>query len=103
MARKNMFSLTSQCDDKMQVKIAQANGIPFLATGGGHSFSDYSDFEGISIELGNFNTTEFDETETFLTIGGGVKFQDLFDLMYDAGKELRECFLFSHGVITTIH
>ena len=69
--------------------IAQSHGIPFLATGGGHSFSDYSNFEGISIDLGNFNSTEFDESKTLLTIGGGVKYSQLSDLLYNAGKELR--------------
>ena len=69
--------------------MAQLYGIPFLATGGGHSFSDYSDFDGISIDLGFFNTTEFDESKTHLTVGGGATYSQLFDLLYDAGKELR--------------
>ena len=72
----------------IQVKVAQSHGIPFLATGGGHSFSDYSDFEGISIDLGNFNSTDFDESKTHLTVGGGAIFSQLYDLLYDAGKEL---------------
>lgn len=77
----------------LQVKISQANNIPFFATGGGHSFSDYSNFEGISIELGNFNTTVLGNSNTTLTIGGAVKFEQLHDLLYDAGKELREYLL----------
>ena len=71
------------------MKVAQLHGIPFLATGGGHSFSDYSNFDGISIDLGYFNTTEFDESKTHLTVGGATKYSQLFDLLYDAGKELR--------------
>lgn len=81
----------------LQVQIAQSNSINFLATGGGHSFSDYSDFEGISIDLGNFNSTKFDEFNTSLTIGGGVSYSQLPDLLYYAGKELRKsAFLRDH-------
>lgn len=72
-----------------QVKIAQSNNITFLATGGGQSFSDYSSFNGISIDLGNFNSIQFDDSQTYLTIGGAVKYDQLTDVLYNASKELR--------------
>lgn len=72
-----------------QVKIAHSNNIKFLVTGGGQSFSDYSNFHGISIDLGNFKSTKFDDTRTCLTIGGAVKYDQLTDLLYNASRELR--------------
>lgn len=62
----------------------------FFATGGGHSFSDYSDFDGISIDLGNLNSTELNASTNTLTVGGSAKYYQLHDLLYNAGKELRK-------------
>jgi hypothetical protein len=67
------------------VKTAQLNN----ATGGGQSFSDYSQFKGISIDLGNFDSIKFDGTQTYLTVGGAVKYDQLVDVLYNASKELR--------------
>ncbi|KAK9860742.1 hypothetical protein MYU51_005963 [Penicillium brevicompactum] len=78
----------TESDIQHTVKIAHSNNIKFLATGGGQSFSDYSNFHGISIDLGNFNSTKFDDTRTYLTIGGAVKYDQLTDLLYNASKEL---------------
>lgn len=73
----------------MQIHIADANNISFLTTGGGHGVSDYSAFEGITIDLGNFKAVELDAERNRLTIGGGTEYSRLHDLLYDAGKELR--------------
>ncbi|CAG7973254.1 unnamed protein product [Penicillium olsonii] len=78
----------TESDIQHTVRIAQLHNIRFLATGGGQSFSDYRTFEGISIDLGNFNTAKFDDTHTLLTIGGAMKYNQLTDLLYNASKEL---------------
>ena len=78
---------------QMQIRIADANNISFLTTGGGHGVSDYSAFEGITIDLGNFKTVELDAERNRLTIGGGTEYSRLHDLLHDAGKELRTLLL----------
>jgi len=69
--------------------VAQENGIPFLTTGGGHSTADFSAFDGISIDLGNFKSATLDDSHSLLTVGGATEFSDIYELLYDAGKELR--------------
>lgn len=80
------------------MRLAQIYNIQFLATGGGQSFSDYSHFEGISIDLGNFDSVTLDDTQTYLTIGGAAKYNQLTDLLYNASKELRMYNLGTHLV-----
>ncbi|KAJ3485272.1 hypothetical protein NLG97_g6851 [Lecanicillium saksenae] len=75
-------------DGQVIVKIAQENAIPFLATGGGHSFSDYSRFDGLSIDLGKLNSTKLDAETNTVSVGGSAKYHQLHDLLYDVGKEL---------------
>ncbi|KAK9772990.1 putative FAD-binding PCMH-type domain-containing protein [Seiridium cardinale] len=70
------------------IKIADANEIPFFATGGGHGISDYSAFEGITIDLGNFKAVHLNETTNHLTVGAATEYSQLGDLLYNAGKEL---------------
>lgn len=71
------------------MKIAAANEIPFLTTGGGHGISDYHAFNGLSIDLSNFNSVHLEPSENRLTIGGSARVSQLVELLYDAGKELR--------------
>ncbi|CAG7970744.1 unnamed protein product [Penicillium salamii] len=78
----------TESDIQHTVRLAQIYNIRFLATGGGQSFSDYSHFEGISIDLGNFDSVTLDDTQTYLTIGGAAKYNQLTDLLYNASKEL---------------
>jgi fumiquinazoline A oxidase len=73
------------------VKIADAHDIPFFATGGGHGISDYSAFDGIAIDLGNFKLVHLSASENIVTIGAAAEFSQLSDVLYEAGKELREC------------
>jgi FAD/FMN-containing dehydrogenase len=77
----------------IKVKISAKNSIPFLTTGGGHGFSYFSNFNGLSIDLSQFNTVHLDTVKNRLTIGGSTKVSQLIDLLHDAGKELRKYFL----------
>ena len=72
-----------------QVKIAAANNIPFLTTGGGHGTNDFHAFNGLSIDLSNFRSTHLDPSENRLTIGGSTKIYQLDKLLNAAGKEFR--------------
>jgi fumiquinazoline A oxidase len=73
----------------LQVEIAVANDIPFLTLGGGHGTTDYTSFNGIAIDLGNFKTVQVDAANNRLTIGGATEYSQLSGPLYDAGKELR--------------
>lgn len=88
---------------RFQVKIAAANQIPFLTTGGGHGVSDYHAFEGLSIDLRNFNSVHLDPSENVLTIGGSAKIWQLNKLLYDAGKEFRMLFHARRQIWRTDH
>ena len=71
------------------MRIAAANGIPFLTTGGGHGTDDFHRFHGLSIDLSNFRTVHLDLSENRLTIGGSAKIYQVDKLLSDAGKEFR--------------
>jgi hypothetical protein len=45
---------------------------------------------GLEVDLGNFNSITLDSENDKLTVGGGTKFSGFINLLYDAGKELRE-------------
>ena len=66
-----------------------ANNIPFLATGGGHSFSiNLGKLEnGLELDLSGFKTVKVDAAANTLTIGGAVTFHDILEPLYAAGKE----------------
>ncbi|KAL5000330.1 hypothetical protein BDV10DRAFT_183398 [Aspergillus recurvatus] len=73
------------------VRIATNRSLPFLATGGGHaSGPGYETVQhAIDIDLGNFNTTRLDTEANTLTVGGSTQFGQIYDILYDAGKELQ--------------
>jgi FAD/FMN-containing dehydrogenase len=75
-----------------QVKIARAHDIPFLTTGGGHGTSDWSSFKGISIDLGLFKSTQMEDNNQFITIGGATEYSQVGAALYEVGKELRTFF-----------
>ncbi|KAK3995182.1 hypothetical protein QBC44DRAFT_320654 [Cladorrhinum sp. PSN332] len=70
------------------VKIAAKNDIPFFVTAGGHGISNYSAFDGLSIDLGKFNTVNFNDAQDRLTIGGSTKIHQLIQPLADNGREL---------------
>ncbi|KAI2643564.1 Glucooligosaccharide oxidase [Xylaria nigripes] len=75
-------------DDVVQaVKISKAIKAPFLATGGRHATSTTIDMvqNGINIDLSRFNSVKVDASAGTLTVGGGVRFGDIYDSVFEAG------------------
>lgn len=67
-----------------------ANNIPFIATNGGHGPKvGQGQFNGINVNLANFNSVIIDTDNNLVTLGAGVKQWDVQSGMYDVGKELR--------------
>ena len=66
--------------------------MPFLATGGGHGFATtFGELEdGLELDLGFFNNVTFNAAASTMSIGGAVIFRDIYDILYDAGKEIRK-------------
>ncbi|KAL2799530.1 FAD-dependent oxidase [Aspergillus keveii] len=73
------------------VRFASRNDIPFLAVGGGHGFTTtLGDVkEGLEIDLSQFDRVSVDARNNRMTIGGGVRFRDIMDPLYAAGKEIQ--------------
>ncbi|SLM38091.1 fad binding domain protein [Lasallia pustulata] len=73
------------------VKIATAQKIPFLATAAGHGTAlTYGGLhDGIDIDLSNLRYAHLDAPNNLLTIGGGTKFQQIWDVLQGAGKEIQ--------------
>lgn len=84
-----MNRIDANVSHRVQVKIAGANEVPFLTTGGGHGISDYTAFVGIAIDLSNFDSVYIDPENQFLTVGASTMYSQLYDVLYNAGKELR--------------
>jgi FAD/FMN-containing dehydrogenase len=74
------------------VRYASQNNIPFLATGAGHGFTTTLGEvkNGLEIDLSQFNTVEVDKKHSRMRIGGSVRFRDVMDPLYAAGKEVRK-------------
>ncbi|AEO68590.1 uncharacterized protein THITE_2090100 [Thermothielavioides terrestris NRRL 8126] len=83
------------------VKIAAANDIPFLATGGGHGVSiqmeDLQD--GLQVDLQRFKSVHFDPQTRLLTVGGGVRFSDLIEPLLASGNQFPLGTAYCVGVI----
>ncbi|KAH8799826.1 hypothetical protein F5884DRAFT_848014 [Xylogone sp. PMI_703] len=71
------------------IKIASTHKIPFLATGGGHSatVSVGAIHDGVNIDLSKFDSVHFDAENDLLTVGAAVRFEQITDLLYHAGKQ----------------
>ncbi|RAO65272.1 uncharacterized protein BHQ10_001284 [Talaromyces amestolkiae] len=72
------------------VKVASAHNISFLATGGGHGVSQgFANIQNaIDIDLSNFKTVDLDIEKNQVTVGGGATYGQLYDPLYNAGKEI---------------
>ena len=66
--------------------------MPFLATGGGSGYTATTGaLKGaIGIDLGFFRDVHVNADDNLLTVGGGVIFDDIFEPVHAAGKEIRE-------------
>lgn len=73
------------------MNLATANGIPFLATGGRHGYTTTLGGlqNGLAIDLSLFDTVSIDRSARTMTIGGGVRFRDIYELVFKAGFEIR--------------
>jgi FAD binding domain len=86
-----------------QVRFATAHNISFLPSGAGHGFTtSYGTLQnGLEIDLSAFNSVVVDAAANTLTVGGGVKFGEIYEPLYSAGKEIRKSrflILFSQAV-----
>lgn len=74
-----------------QVKIAAQHQIPFSVTsGGGGVTTTLSKLQdGLAINLVNFQSVSLDTKQNTLTVGGGVVFSQIIDVLFKNGKELR--------------
>ena len=77
------------------MKIARAINIPFLGTGGRHSSASTLGTldQGLSIDLSKLNSVKVDAEAGTLTIGGGTRFGQIVEPVYEAGYQMRQCFL----------
>jgi FAD/FMN-containing dehydrogenase len=50
---------------------------------------------GLEIDLSAFRKVSVDAEQSTMTVGGGVRFMDVFDPVFNAGKEISEL-PFSH-------
>ncbi|KAF2204958.1 FAD-binding domain-containing protein [Delitschia confertaspora ATCC 74209] len=75
-------------DVQATVQIANEHGLPFFVTAGGHGISDYSTFNGLSIDLSHFDTVESNAEGDRITIGGAVKIHQLIEPLAKLGREL---------------
>ncbi|KAI3322751.1 Glucooligosaccharide oxidase [Xylariaceae sp. AK1471] len=67
--------------------IARSINLPLLATGGRHAVSKTLGEvdEGIEIDLSALNSVSVDAKAGTLTVGGGTRFKQIYDPVYDAG------------------
>ncbi|KAK7916853.1 hypothetical protein PG985_010461 [Apiospora marii] len=72
------------------VKLANEQGVPFMATGGGHGISTgFANVQNaIDIDLSNFNATSLYLDDNLVTVGAANNLADFADTLYKAGKEI---------------
>lgn len=77
--------------------MATQKDIPFLATGGRHGYGTTLGNlkNGLAIDLSQLNSIRVDKEAETVTIGGGVRWRDILDPVYEAGFEMREFSSFS--------
>ncbi|KAI0409686.1 FAD-binding domain-containing protein [Xylaria palmicola] len=72
------------------VKVANAAGIPFLATGGRHHYGTTLQRlqNGLAIDLSRLNVVTVDRSSSTATIGGGAKIRDVLKTVSEAGYQI---------------
>ncbi|KAH9208147.1 FAD binding domain-containing protein [Leptodontidium sp. 2 PMI_412] len=85
-----VISPATEGDVAKAVKIANSINLPFLGTGGRHSSAvTLGDLqEGLAIDLSKLNSVQVDAENGTLTIGGGVRFGDITDPVYEVGYQM---------------
>lgn len=79
-------------DVQKVVKLCSEKDIPFHAVATGHHYTtSYEKAKGLlQIDLSNFKKIDIDKSANTVTIGGAVMFKELFDPLFNAGKEMRK-------------
>ncbi|KAF2852097.1 FAD-binding domain-containing protein [Plenodomus tracheiphilus IPT5] len=85
------ISPATEDDVVKAVKAAQQHGLPFLATGGRHGYSNtLGEMQGgVAIDLSKLDTISVDKDAGTLTVGPGVHFGEIFDPLYEAGLQVQ--------------
>lgn len=83
------------------IKLAASNEFPFLVTGGNHGYSATFGTldDGLAIDMRNFNSVTINAAANTMTIGGGTIFNQIFDPLYNAGKEIQSGACSTVGVL----
>ncbi|KAL3434772.1 hypothetical protein BDV09DRAFT_185530 [Aspergillus tetrazonus] len=77
----------TEADIQHIVRISVEHDIPFLATGGAHGLTTtLGQFSGITIELSQFNIVKLDKETGQITLGGGTRYSDIYEPIFNAGK-----------------
>ncbi|KAF2197103.1 FAD-dependent oxidase [Delitschia confertaspora ATCC 74209] len=73
------------------ITLATANNVSFLVTGGNHGYSTtFSKLQNnLAISMRSFNSVTINATENTMTVGGGTLFSEVYDVLYNAGKEIQ--------------
>ncbi|KAF5857331.1 hypothetical protein ETB97_005946 [Aspergillus alliaceus] len=81
---------THESDVQALIKFATRCNIPFLASSAQHGFTTTLGQlqNGLEIDLSAFRNVSVNAEENTLTVGGGVRFMDVFDPVFNAGKEI---------------
>lgn len=87
-----LATFTKTVANAHQVKLANKNRVPFMATGGGHGTSiGFANVQNaLDIDLSKFNTTSLYLDDNLVTVGAANVLADFADVLYQAGKEIRE-------------
>ncbi|KAI0108565.1 Glucooligosaccharide oxidase [Nemania sp. FL0031] len=80
-------SPATEADVAKAVTIARSINLPLLATGGRHAVSQtLSEVnEGLAIDLGSLDGVSIDKKAGTLTVGGGTRFEAIYDPVFEAG------------------
>ncbi|KAI8632684.1 hypothetical protein F5Y19DRAFT_491330 [Xylariaceae sp. FL1651] len=81
---------TSEGEIASVIKLCANHDIPFLVTGGGHGAgTGYGSVKrALNIDLGNFRDVDLNAGENLLTVGGATQAGQIYQPLYQAGKEL---------------
>ncbi|KAK1634584.1 hypothetical protein BDP81DRAFT_451133 [Colletotrichum phormii] len=85
------ISPATEADVVKTVLLAAKHRVPFLATGGRHGYTTSLGRlrNGRAIDLSALNEVEVDESAETLTVGGGVRWSQVLDPVFDAGFQMQ--------------
>ncbi|KAE8146574.1 hypothetical protein BDV25DRAFT_162207 [Aspergillus avenaceus] len=85
------IKVATVADIQSTVKLANSHNVSFLATAGGHGIaSTFAKAQNvIDIDLSNFRYINIDKSGDSATIGGATTFGQMWEVLYENGKELQ--------------